>query len=470
MVRSLNPGASWRGHEPPADCIRRCAQRLVVPHSGPVPRSKKGREGRAVNWSAQAIRDAARAGDYGRVVKLARIAAGLSQGQLGETCGMSQSAVSRLEGRGASSYETAQLSRVSSRLRIPPHLVGLADHAAAIVARGDANGDDVERRHFLGGVAAVAAAPALSMAATGQAHAARTGQAATLRVATTAFRRLDGTTPSRQLVDTVLSHLKLTQSIAQTAEGEDERTTLAAVGSEVASLAGWLHWDMGDHGSARTWYGASVKTARRAANPLLVAYQLGSLAQFEAHSGNAAQGLSLARSARRQLGPNMPAIADAWLSGVEALAHATAGDADSADQALRTATRRAKNIERESAPPWPWVFSFTEAKVGATRVSCGARLGLPRWIADEQDSAAAVMSSGHEKQRALLQLDMASGHLAAGRLDGAFTMAAQALETGLRYKSGRIVERARAVRRSYSGPTPPKVVRDFDDRLYGVFL
>ncbi|MFG7946833.1 hypothetical protein [Streptomyces cacaoi] len=100
------------------------------------------------------------------------------------------------------------------------------------------------------------------------------------------------------------------------------------------------------------------------------------------------------------------------------------------------------------------MFSFTEAKVGATRVSCGARLGLPRWIADEQDSAAAVMSSGHEKQRALLRLDMATW----------------ALETGLRYKSGRIVERARAVRRSYSGPTPPKVVRDFDDRLYGVFL
>ncbi len=65
---------------------------------------------------------------------------------------------------------------------------------------------------------------------------------------------------------------------------------------------------------------------------------------------------------------------------------------------------------------------------------------------------------------------MASGHVAAGRLDGAFTMAARALEVGLRYKSGRIVERARAVRRSYSGATPPKVVRDFDDRLHGVFL
>lgn len=102
----------------------------------------------------------------------------------------------------------------------------------------------------------------------------------------------------------MLSHLKLTQTIAQDAEGEDERARLAAVGSEVASLAGWLHWDMGDNGSARTWYGSSIKAARRAGNPLLAAYQLGSLAQFEAHSGNAAQGLSLTRSARKQLGPN----------------------------------------------------------------------------------------------------------------------------------------------------------------------
>ncbi|WP_431981553.1 hypothetical protein [Streptomyces qinglanensis] len=80
------------------------------------------------------------------------------------------------------------------------------------------------------------------------------------------------------------------------------------------------------------------------------------------------------------------------------------------------------------------------------------------------------MGSSRSEHRALLQLDMASGHVAAGRLDGAFTMAARALEVGLRYKSGRIVERARAVRRSYSGATPPKVVRDFDDRLHGVFL
>ncbi|BBA99041.1 hypothetical protein RVR_5497 [Actinacidiphila reveromycinica] len=44
------------------------------------------------------------------------------------------------------------------------------------------------------------------------------------------------------------------------------------------------------------------------------------------------------------------------------------------------------------------------------------------------------------------------------------------METGVRYRSGRIVERARAVRRSHTSSTPPKVVRDFDERLHGVYL
>ncbi|WP_344287383.1 hypothetical protein [Streptomyces synnematoformans] len=87
-----------------------------------------------------------------------------------------------------------------------------------------------------------------------------------------------------------------------------------------------------------------------------------------------------------------------------------------------------------------------------------------------QDDAAAQLSSGHDKQRALLVLDVASAHLAAGRIDGAFSLATRALETGLRYRSGRIVERARTLRRGYTSTAPARVVRDFDDRHHGVYL
>ncbi|WP_258527738.1 helix-turn-helix domain-containing protein [Streptomyces sp. NBRC 110611] len=384
----------------------------------------------------------------------------MTQRQLGEALGLSQSAVSRLEKRGTDSYSTDILARASAHLGIPLALMGLADSRPQV----EVNGSDVDRRDFLGGAAAVAATPVL--AALPEAADGATGQATALRLSAIAYRRPDGSTPSRDLGEAVHSHLRLIQTVTHTAAGDAERRRLAAVGSEAASLAGWLAWDMGDHGSARTWYGSAIKAARVARDPLLAAYQTGSLAQFEAHTGNAVQALNLTRKARRSLGTQCPAVADAWLFSVEGLAHAAGGDRRAADRAL-AASRTAAHTLPTEPPPWPWVFTFNSVKVAACRVTCGARLGLPEWVLSEDVEA---LATGHAKQRALLVLDIAAGHLAGGRIDAAFALAGRALDTGLQYRSGRILERARAVRRSFTSSAPPKVVRDFDERLHGVYL
>ncbi|MGP8301620.1 hypothetical protein ACTPOK_27605 [Streptomyces inhibens] len=319
------------------------------------------------------------------------------------------------------------------------------------------------RRKFLGGAVAAAATPALAglPAAADETG----GRAAALRLSTSAYRRLDGSTPSRDLAEPVHAHIRLIQTVTRDAARE-RRTRLAAVGSEAAGLAAWLSWDMGDFGSARTWYGSAIKAARAAGDPLLTAYQTGSLAQFEAHAGNAAQALNLTRRARQALSERCPAVADAWLSSVEALAHAAGGHRRDADKAL-TASRAAAESLPEEPPPWPWVFTFDPGKVAACRVTCGARLGLPEWVLSDDVDA---LATGHAKQRALLVLDIAAGHLAGGRIEAAFALASRALDTGLQYRSGRIVERARAVRRCFTTAAPPKVVRDFDERLHGAYL
>ncbi|MFC4331399.1 hypothetical protein ACFPC0_27200 [Streptomyces andamanensis] len=259
--------------------------------------------------------------------------------------------------------------------------------------------------------------------------------------------------------------MRLIQGITNAA-GDTDRSRLAAVGSEVASLAGWLAWDMGDNGSARTWYGSAVKAARSSGDRLLTAYQAGSLAQFEAHSGNGTEALNLTGRAWRALGDRRPPVAEAWLSSVEALAHAVGGDRRAADRAL-TESRAAAEALPEDPPPWPWVFAFGPEKVAACRVTCGARLGLAGWVLSDDAEA---LATGHAKQRALLVLDIAAGHLAGGRVESAFALAQRALDTGLTYKSGRIVERVRALRRTLTTSAPPKVVRDVDERLHGVYL
>jgi hypothetical protein len=218
---------------------------------------------------------------------------------------------------------------------------------------------------------------------------------------------------------------------------------------------------------ARSWYGSAIRAARSAGDPLLAAYQAGSLAQFEAHAGNGVQALNLAQNARRLLGPDRPGVADAWLSSVEALAHAANGDQRGADRALTRSRSVAETLSAEEPPPWPWVFQFDSVKVAACRVTCGAKLGLADWALTDDTEA---LATGHSKQRALVVLDLAAGHLAAGRIEAAFALASRAVDTGLQYRSGRIVERARAVRRSLVLTSPPKVVRDFDERLHGVYL
>ncbi|WP_406469253.1 hypothetical protein [Streptomyces sp. NBC_01594] len=100
---------------------------------------------------------------------------------------------------------------------------------------------------------------------------------------------------------------------------------------------------------------------------------------------------------------------------------------------------------------------------------CGARLGRSQWGLSSQEIATAL-SSGHEKQRALLTLDVATGHLSTGRVDSAFALATRAVQDGVRLRSGRIVERARAFRRSYATATPPGIVRDFDTLLHDTYL
>ncbi|WP_406511040.1 helix-turn-helix domain-containing protein [Streptomyces sp. NBC_00161] len=416
-----------------------------------------------MDWKAPEVRAASRGGDYGRVIELVRKAGQLTQRQLGEACGLSQSAVSRLEKHGAGAYRTDVLARVAAHLQIPPALVGLADQHQQYALR---NGSHVERREFFGFSAGVAAAVATPLLAPVAAADTDGGQTAALRLTTTALRRLDGSTPSRELSNSVHAHIQLIQSVTRDARSDARRARLAAVGSETASLAGWLAWDMGDHGSARTWYGSAVRAARSAGDPLLTAYQAGSLAQFEAHAGNGAQALSLAGRARKVLGPERPAVADAWLSSVEALAHAAGGDQRGADRAL-TRSRAAAETLPDTPPPWPWVFAFGPAKVAAARVACGAKLGLADWALSADTEA---LGGGHEKQRALTVLDLAAGHLAAGRVEAAFALAGRAVETGLKYRSGRIVDRARAVRRSLALTSPPKVVREFDARLRDVYL
>jgi len=244
------------------------------------------------------------------------------------------------------------------------------------------------------------------------------------------------------------------------------RKDLAAAVSEAAGLAGWLHWDMHDIGSARTHYGTAIKAARASGNATLHAYMLGNLASLTVDRGDTAEGLALLRHAGRRLGPERPATAIAWLSALEAVAHANGRNEAATWDALDRSTAAVEEVPRGDPPPWPWVFRFDHAKVAAHRLVCAVRLGRPKLatvVAGEVDE------SGHRKQRALLRLDLGSAYLQLRQFDEAFRLAMLAVDDGIGTQSGRVLERAREFRRGYPGE-PTGVVREFDDRLRAAHL
>lgn len=188
----------------------------------------------------------------------------------------------------------------------------------------------------------------------------------------------------------------------------------------------------------------------------------GSLAAFSAHLGDGAESLGLVASARQQLGVDRPAIADAWLGAVSALAHAAAGDERSTVAALDHAVAAAERVPKEEPPPWPWVFTFDTAKVAAYRLACAVRLHRPDLAFSAAEEAGPLLS-GSTKQTALWRLDHAAAHLQAGDVDEAFSIATQVLDAAKDKQSARVVERARALRRGYAGKMPSEALA-FDER------
>jgi transcriptional regulator with XRE-family HTH domain len=406
--------------------------------------------------TSNAILAAARAGRVGEVVRLSRRAQGLTQQELSARCSVSQPTVSRIE-RSNDVRDIKTLRIVTRELDIPGALVGLADPLTGGVNSLPNRESSVKRREFLEAAATVVAS-AMIPGESDQSLAA-------IRSITAAQRLLDGDTPSRDLSDAVTAHLRLATRKHAAAWDPNARGMIATGISEIAGFAAWLHWDMHDLGSARSYYANAIKAASATDNDTLSAYMLGSLATLSVYEGNAVEGIAILRRAAAQLDPDCPAIAVAWLSSLEGIAQADAKNERATWDALERADEAVRTLASDGPVPWPWVFKFDHEKVARHRLTCAVRLNRPQIALSAAEDVTGFLRAGHAKQRGLLQLDVAEAHSQSGDLEEAIRVAIEAVDLGGRVRSGRIVDRARRFRRHFKGSPAPSIIRDFDDRL-----
>jgi len=408
--------------------------------------------------ASRVVREAAAAGQVGEVIRLVRKAHGLSQTRLGAVTDRSQSTISRIERGGSGSRDVDTLRCIGSALDIPAVMLGLAEQPKT----KRYSGLPVKRRELLFGAATMA----LTNASLPGTIIAEDEAAAAVHAITTTHRRLDGTTPSGELVEPVLAHLRMATRMQAGIGDPMNSQAMAAAVSEAAGLAGWLHWDLHDLGSARRHYRQAVEQARRAGgDPLLIAYMLGSLASFVVQEGEPGEGLVLIRRAiNASEGGESPATADAWLAAMEAVAYASAGNDAETWRALDRAEAAVERVAGQDTPPWPWISPFDARKIASHRLMCAVRLHRPdvAYAAVENFSLAA---DHHRKQGALVLLDLASAHIQAHEVEEGLCVAIAAVNLAAATRSERVLGRARQFRRIVPVRASHQLLGEFDEHL-----
>jgi len=409
-------------------------------------------------WSTPVVAAALASCDFATLLEEIRRAHGWTQKQLASAVGYSQSWVSNVL-RGQQALTVDQVREISRKLGVPVHLLRFSDMG----------GDDPTKRRDFGKAMALALIPLPARSEVDETT------APTLTAITGAQRRLDSTTPARDLARGVAAHVEMANHLLSRARISPFAADIAAAVSEAAGFAAWLHADMHDIGTARTYYRLAIDRARLAKQSLLAAYMLGSLAAFEIDGDDPGLGLALIAEARRQIGEAPHSTPHAWLDSIEALSLAAIGKGADADNALSRARKAVERTSEVAPVPWPWVFSFDQPKLAGYHALVAVRLERPAdALAAFADSLSATQPA--PKQRATIMLEVATAARQDGmlkndseRIDESFRLASEALGIGIAYSSERVIEKARRFRRNYAGPGTSHV-RSFDEKLRSTLL
>jgi transcriptional regulator with XRE-family HTH domain len=384
-------------------------------------------------WDSQPMRRALARVDPGAALALFRTVSGLSQQDVADLMGWSQSTVSLIEkGQRETLFDIRELLRFADMVEMPrealaPVLVGEPDAALgerALDQPGAEEGEDVDRRSF-GNIAAGAVAAAMlpkvsvpSRVTAAHVRYLRTcadslygreqaiGGAGVLKQALRQWHR------ARRMLDEAV----YTEQVG--------RELIGAVG-DLAVRAGWASYDSGDQtGLARQLYAEALLLADQAEDNALAVHALASMSlqsvqlARDSRPGLAREAVRLsaraAELAHRDPAPRLHAL----IAAREAIAHAALGDA----HGFRTAITRAwRELDRGPAPEDPlWLRFVVPAEIGVHEAKGLTYLGNPRAAVEVYRTSMEDASLSH-RNRACYHSQLAATLARCGDITGALS-------------------------------------------------
>jgi len=321
-------------------------------------------------WDSPLLREALVRTDLGAVMAIIRVAAGLTQLQLAQIVGCSQTTIWRLEaGERQSLYDIRELLRFADAVGMPrrallPLILGRSDTggAALTAAVTGAGHPYLEMPGEHGAGAAVAVQATVT-------------SARYLRACADRLYAHDQSGGGASVRGQALELWRHARSLLDDADYADQTgLELASAAGDLAVRAGWACYDSGEQDHARMLYYDALQLAGHSGDELVAIHatvslslQLADLARANGRPGLARQAIWAAEhaagQARRLSSPRLHAL----IAAREAVARAASGDGGGFHVAILRAWREMDREIREDDPAWlgfvrPAEIAVQEAK------------------------------------------------------------------------------------------------------------
>ncbi|MFD5429799.1 helix-turn-helix domain-containing protein [Streptomyces sp. NPDC127084] len=383
------------------------------------------------------VQAAITAHDFGAIFRLARDLAGISYSKIAAECDIKPERVGTLaRGRGRiTTFE--KIVSIADALRIPGHLLGLADrpwetHAqcsSVAPARTTTTQEDnqVRRREFFHTATGATLAVGITDL-TRQPTSRRIGAdyPELLRLRTARLRRLDNVLGGGDTYRVYQSEYQATKALLRHAtytEGTGE--ALLSVLAEQAQQAGWAAFDAGREADATALYKESHAAATTAGDKDLAGNALAFLA-YQMVNGDRRSGVEIANRSCATLGPDAPAGVRALLHERRAWACAVAGLAADTEHALAEAALALSDAHETPQPDWVSWVDLTELRIMTGR--CWAELGRPLRAVPILEEALTAYDDSQARDKALYLSWLADAYLTAGEVEQAARVTSRALD------------------------------------------
>ncbi|MBB5907208.1 transcriptional regulator with XRE-family HTH domain [Actinoalloteichus hymeniacidonis] len=387
--------------------------------------------------------------DFGAVFLAVRSHTGMSQLELADLLGLSQSRVSAVE-RGERRLTHVKLAaRMATALRIPAQRFGFPSRPDELDNAHVKEASWLERRDFLNLVTAAALGsnlhPEISRLgellpwSTEPVPRSRIGAADVdaIEAMTDGFRRLDLAHGGGFCRAAAIAQLQQVRRLRDAICSPAVQTRLVVATAELASTAGWMAYDVDDHNTARRLWAFALAEAQHSANhPRAADLAVGLLldmAHQALHLQRPDEALRLtqlasATASNRQFPVNV--ITEGYISTVLGWCRASLDEPQAAVRAISQSQELYGRTEPGAVPPWA---SFvTDAEITAQQGHALYLLSLnrPEFAAEAADQltfAVDEYSADHERSRAMVLAPLACTHFRNGDLTAAVATGHQAV-------------------------------------------